>query len=59
MIWYRHWVEMRLGVLVFAGLCMWMGVSIIRSGAASGRSLERLEPRGPRHDTWELMTLQH
>jgi hypothetical protein len=29
MIWYRHWVEMRLGVLVFAGLCMWFGVSIL------------------------------
>jgi hypothetical protein len=29
MIWYRHWVEMRLGVLVFAGLCVWLGVSIL------------------------------
>jgi hypothetical protein len=29
MIWYRHWVEMRLGVLVFAGLCLWLGVSIL------------------------------
>jgi hypothetical protein len=29
MIWYRHWVEMRLGVLVFAGLCVWMGVSVL------------------------------
>ena len=29
MIWYRHWVEMRLGVLVFAGLCMWLGVSVV------------------------------
>jgi len=29
MIWYRHWVEMRLGVLVFAGLCIWFGVSIL------------------------------
>lgn len=29
MIWYRHWVEMRLGVLVFAGLCMWLGVSVL------------------------------
>jgi hypothetical protein len=28
MIWYRHWVEMRLGVLVFAGLCVWLGVSV-------------------------------
>jgi hypothetical protein len=28
MIWYRHWVEMRPGVLVFAGLCMWLGVSV-------------------------------
>ena len=28
MIWYRHWVEMRLGVLVFAGLCMWLGFAI-------------------------------
>ena len=29
MIWYRHWVEMRLGVLVFAGLCVWLGVSVV------------------------------
>ena len=28
MIWYRHWVEMRLGVLMFAGLCIWSGVSV-------------------------------
>ncbi len=28
MIWHRHWVEMRLGVLAFAGLCMWFGFSI-------------------------------
>ncbi len=28
MIWYRHWVEMRLGVLMFAGLCIWFGVSV-------------------------------
>lgn len=28
MIWYRHWVEMRLGVLMFAGLCMWFSVSV-------------------------------
>jgi hypothetical protein len=28
MIWYRHWVEMRLGVLVFAGLCLWFGISV-------------------------------
>jgi hypothetical protein len=29
MIWYRHWVEMRLGVLMFAGFSMWFGVSIL------------------------------
>jgi hypothetical protein len=28
MIWYRHWVEMRLGVLAFAGLCLWFGIAI-------------------------------
>jgi hypothetical protein len=28
MIWYRHWVEMRLGVLVFAGLCAWFGFAV-------------------------------
>ncbi len=28
MIWYRHWVEMRLALLVFAGLCVWFGLSI-------------------------------
>src|SRR5687768_10814237 len=28
MIWYRHWVEMRLGVLLFAGLSLWLGFSI-------------------------------
>jgi hypothetical protein len=27
MIWYRHWLEMRPGVLVFAGLCLWFGLS--------------------------------
>ena len=40
MIWYRHWVEMRLGVLVFAGLCMWFGVSIL----GPWRSLEFGQP---------------
>ena len=40
MIWYRHWVEMRLGVLVFAGLCLWFGVSII----GPWRSLEFGQP---------------
>ena len=40
MIWYRHWVEMRLGVLVFAGLCMWFGVSIV----GPWRSLEFGQP---------------
>ena len=29
MIWYRHWMEMRLNVLVFAGLCVWFGFSIV------------------------------
>ncbi|MPZ20400.1 MAG: hypothetical protein GEV06_21165 [Luteitalea sp.] len=29
MIWYCHWVEMRLGALVFVGLCVWLGVSIL------------------------------
>jgi hypothetical protein len=29
MIWYRHWVEMRPGVLVFVVLCLWFGVSIL------------------------------
>lgn len=28
MIWQRHWAEMRLGVLMFAGLTLWFGVSI-------------------------------
>jgi hypothetical protein len=28
MIWQRHWAEMRMGVLMFAGLCVWFGVSI-------------------------------
>jgi hypothetical protein len=28
MIWHRHWVEMRMGVLMFAGLCVWFGVSV-------------------------------
>ena len=28
MIWYRHWVEMRLGVLVFAVLYLWFSISI-------------------------------
>lgn len=28
MIWYRHWIEMRLGVLVCLGLCVWFGLSI-------------------------------
>ena len=28
MIRYRHWVEMRLGVLVFAVLCLWFGVVV-------------------------------
>ena len=28
MIWYRHWVEMRLGVLMFAGLCLWFGFAV-------------------------------
>jgi hypothetical protein len=29
MIWSLHWVEMRLGALLFAGLCMWLGVSVL------------------------------
>ena len=29
MIWYRHWIEMRLGLLVFLGLCVWFGLSIM------------------------------
>jgi hypothetical protein len=29
MIWYRHWMEMRLNVLVFAGLCAWFAFSIV------------------------------
>jgi len=40
MIWYRHWVEMRLGVLVFAGLCAWFAVSIL----GPWRSLEFGQP---------------
>jgi hypothetical protein len=28
MIWQRHWTEMRMGVLMFVGLCAWFGVSI-------------------------------
>jgi hypothetical protein len=40
MIWYRHWVEMRLGVLVFAGLCMWFGVAV----AGPWHSLEFGQP---------------
>jgi hypothetical protein len=40
MIWYRHWVEMRLSVLVFAGLCVWLGVSIV----GPWRSLEFGQP---------------
>lgn len=28
MIWYRHWVEMRMGVLMFVGLSVWFGLSI-------------------------------
>jgi len=40
MIWYRHWVEMRLGVLVFAGLCLWFGFSIL----GPWRSLEFGQP---------------
>ena len=40
MIWYRHWVEMRLGVLMFVGLCVWFGVSIL----GPWRSLEFGQP---------------
>ena len=40
MIWYRHWVEMRLGVILFAGLCLWLGLSI----AGPWRSLEFGQP---------------
>jgi hypothetical protein len=40
MIWYRHWVEMRLGVAVFAGLCRWFGFSIV----GPWRSLEFGQP---------------
>jgi hypothetical protein len=40
MIWYRHWVEMRLGVVVFVGLCLWLGVSIL----GPWRSLEFGQP---------------
>ena len=40
MIWYRHWVEMRVGVLVFAGLCLWFGHSIV----GPWRSLEFGQP---------------
>jgi hypothetical protein len=29
MIWYRHWVEMQLAVLMFAGFCLWFGFSIV------------------------------
>lgn len=28
MIWHRHWVEMRMAVLMFVGLTIWFGVSI-------------------------------
>jgi hypothetical protein len=28
MIWHRHWVEMRMALLMFVGLCIWFGVSI-------------------------------
>lgn len=40
MIWYRHWLEMRLGVLAFAGLCLWFGFSI----QGPWRSLEYGQP---------------
>lgn len=40
MIWYRHWVEMRVGVVVFVGLCLWLGVSIV----GPWRSLEFGQP---------------
>jgi hypothetical protein len=29
MIWHRHWVEMRPGVLVFAVLCAWLGLTLV------------------------------
>ena len=28
MIWQRHWAEMRMGMLMFAGLGIWSGVSV-------------------------------
>jgi hypothetical protein len=40
MIWYHHWVEMRLGVLIFAGLCVWLGGSVL----GPWRSLEFGQP---------------
>jgi hypothetical protein len=40
MIWYRHWVEMRPGVLVFVGLCLWFGIAIV----GPWRSLEFGQP---------------
>jgi hypothetical protein len=40
MIWYRHWMEMRPNVLAFAGLCLWLGVSIV----GPWRSLEFGQP---------------
>jgi hypothetical protein len=40
MIWYRHWLELRPGVLFFAGLCAWFGVSLL----GPWRSLEFGQP---------------
>ena len=40
MIWYRHWMEMRPGVLAFAGLCVWFGYSLV----GPWRSLEYGQP---------------
>lgn len=40
MIWHRHWLEMRLGVLVLAGLCVWSGFAVV----GPWRSLEYGQP---------------
>jgi hypothetical protein len=40
MIWYRHWVEMRMGVLAFVGFGVWSGVSVV----GPWRSLEFGQP---------------
>ena len=40
MIWHRHWLEMRLGVLMLAGLCLWSGFAVV----GPWRSLEYGQP---------------